>query len=169
MRSKTSFWWIIPVAALGIAILLPIYSRPETSRKPIASAPGRPPTHVQDNSLLEEHKFRSPASPADPHQYAEGWQMEIAGIKGVNNPVVVVWRDKIFVGYRQAEGVKKAATAEAVTKKIRDREPQFRTIVVTSKTEDYAVLQKTADLVKHGRPPAEFITELEGILRKASK
>ena len=137
---------------------------------PQVPGPDLPAPLLPGDSALsgEGRKGQYPASPADPHQYTAGWERELATVEGVNKPVVVIWGNSIFVGYKPGNAAKQKVQA-GVERRIRALEPQFREIIVTGRARDLEVLQSIAAEIKRGSSAGLHAGELESIRQRAAK
>lgn len=131
---------------------------------PQVPGPDLPTPLLPDDSALsgEKKKGQYPATPADPYQYAVGWEQELADIKGVNKPVVVIWGNKIFVGYKPEKAARKEVQSE-IEGRIKELEPRFREITVTGNARDVEVLQRIGEEIKRGGSAGLHARELESI------
>ncbi|MFZ3171228.1 MAG: YhcN/YlaJ family sporulation lipoprotein [Carboxydocellales bacterium] len=130
--------------------------------------PGLPTPLIPGDSAIsgEEKKGQYPASPADPHQYTVGWEQALSSVAGVKQPVVVIWGNKIFVGYHSGQLPQEQVKA-GIKQRIKTMEPWFQEIIVTERPKDVSILQQIATDIQRGGSAGLHTRELTNLRQRA--
>lgn len=143
---------------------------PET---PAPQSPGPdlpvPLTPIEDQEVqqlvLEHQKAKIPATPADPYSYALSWEQELAKIKGIKDPVVVIWQKRLYLAYHNNNVLDTNVKTE-VANRVKFLEPRFDKIFISTKPSTRRTLLQAQEMMKAGKSPEEYVLKLEAKFKR---
>lgn len=190
-RKLSTFLLILTVVVIGLQ-LISVNLTGQTARKPDTSlnrnesgsnvagdpqenpapqSPGPdlpiPLTAVEEKQMqelvLEHGEGKIPATPADPYEYCLTWEEELANIKGIKAPVVVIWQKNLYLAYRGKAGTNTTNTLvkTEVIKRVRFLEPSFDKILISDKQNLRQQLLQIQKKMKAGQSPGKYVLKLE--------
>ncbi|GAW28391.1 YhcN/YlaJ family sporulation lipoprotein [Carboxydocella sp. ULO1] len=102
---------------------------------------------------------KAPATPADGAQAAAAWEQFLAKKPGIEQPVVVIWHNRIYIAVPELT----PESEQEIRKIVKEQEPGWQEVIITSSPENRARLQKIAAAIRQGRMAADFASELNQI------